>query len=228
MWPSRELPRRRHSGARRGPAGCAPRPLDTVGYVSSEPWELSGGGGSSSPTMLAVRRSTRCTASRRLDPLFTRTSWATMPTVRSIVSSRCITPSRAGTPGRASHGERIGGARPGRIADHVPYDRNHVGPLGREAGVPPVKGPDATGPAPKYDPDTEAAALAELDGFTATFQKAEAKRGKARDALHAAMTRHYDAGAPPSEPAAHTPYDRNHRHRIVKAAHAPGRSPTKA
>ena len=109
-------------------------------------------------------------------------------------------------------------ARPGDIADHSPYDRNHVGLLGREHGVPPLKGRNATGPAPVYKPETEAAALAELDGLTAAYTRAEDNWKKKRDALHAAISRHYDAGAPPGELAAHTPYDRNHVHRIAKAA----------
>jgi hypothetical protein len=32
-----------------------------------------------------------------------------------------------------------GDAPPGRLADHTPYDRNHVGRIAREGGVPPQR-----------------------------------------------------------------------------------------
>jgi IS5 family transposase len=35
-------------------------------------------------------------------------------------------------------------ARPGDIAEHSPYDRNHVRRLGVEAGVPPLREPKPT------------------------------------------------------------------------------------
>ncbi|TDD64792.1 hypothetical protein E1262_27275 [Jiangella aurantiaca] len=35
-------------------------------------------------------------------------------------------------------------APPGKIADHTPYDRNHIGRLGRAAGVPPIRGQNPT------------------------------------------------------------------------------------
>jgi hypothetical protein len=35
-------------------------------------------------------------------------------------------------------------APPGRIADHTPYDRNHVGRIAREAGVPPIRAQNPT------------------------------------------------------------------------------------
>lgn len=100
-------------------------------------------------------------------------------------------------------------ARPGKIADHTPYDRNWVGELGRQAGVPPVKGPNAVGPAPKYDPEVQAAALAELDRLTAEYRKAGASMDKARPLIYAEIVKHYEAGRGPDEIASHTPYDRN-------------------
>lgn len=113
-------------------------------------------------------------------------------------------------------------ARPGAIAEHTPYDRVHVGRLGREAGVPPLTGPNATGPAPTYDPGTQAKALAELDELTAAFTSATARGEAARRALHAAIVRAYTTRAlPPGEMARHTPYDRNNIHRIAAAAGAP-------
>ncbi|MDN3056882.1 hypothetical protein PH213_20470 [Streptomyces sp. SRF1] len=113
-------------------------------------------------------------------------------------------------------------APPGRIADHSPYDRNHIGRIGKEAGVPPIKGPNAVGPAPVYDEDTEAKALAELDELTAAFEKAEGMVDTRRTSLHDAIVKHYTARTlRPGEIAGHSPYDRNHIGRIVKAADAP-------
>jgi hypothetical protein len=112
-------------------------------------------------------------------------------------------------------------APPGKIADHTPYDRNHVGRLGKAAKVPPLRGPDA-GPAPSYDPKTEAAALAELDRLTVAFERAGEAVDKARKPLQEAIVRHYtERTVPPGVLADHTPYDRNHVGRIVKAAGAP-------
>ncbi|GHA94334.1 hypothetical protein GCM10010346_16370 [Streptomyces chryseus] len=112
-------------------------------------------------------------------------------------------------------------APPGKLADHTPYDRNHVGRLSKAAGVPPLRGPDAA-PAPVYDEETERAALAELDKLTAAFNRAQAKVDAARDPLQEAIVRHYSARTlTPGVIAQHVPYDRNHVGRIVKAAGAP-------
>ncbi|WP_327415438.1 hypothetical protein [Streptomyces sp. NBC_01233] len=112
-------------------------------------------------------------------------------------------------------------APPGLLADHTPYDRNHVGRLGKAAGVPPLRGPNAA-PAPEYNDATQAAALAELDKLTAAFRKAEGKVEDARKPLHEAIARIYAARTlGPGVIAEHVPYDRNHVGRIVKAAGAP-------
>jgi hypothetical protein len=98
-------------------------------------------------------------------------------------------------------------ARPGHIADHTPWDRVWVGELGRQAGVPPVKGKNAVGPPPKYDPDTSAAALAELDTLTAAYRAAENGLEKLRLPFHEEIHRLYQEGVPLGELAPHTPYD---------------------
>jgi hypothetical protein len=100
-------------------------------------------------------------------------------------------------------------ARPGKIAEHTPYDRVWVGELGRQAGVPPLKGPNAVGPPPKYDPQVQAAALAELDELTEAYRKAEATIEKTRPLLHKEIIKHYEAGVGPEELSSKTPYDRN-------------------
>ncbi|MEU9033799.1 hypothetical protein AB0D45_02625 [Streptomyces sp. NPDC048352] len=116
---------------------------------------------------------------------------------------------------------RARSAPPGVLADHTPYDRNHVGRLGKAAGVPPLRGPNAA-PAPEYDEATQAAALAELDKLTAAYRKAEGKVEDARGPLHEAIVRNYSARTlGPGVIAEHVPYDRNHVGRIVKAAGAP-------
>lgn len=98
-------------------------------------------------------------------------------------------------------------ARPGVIADHTPWDRVWVSQLGREAGVPPVKGPNAVGPAPKYDPEVQAAAVAELDKLTAAYRRAEKGLDELVTPIHEEIRRHYQAGVPPKEIEPHTPYD---------------------
>ncbi|MEW2631630.1 hypothetical protein AB0903_08215 [Streptomyces sp. NPDC048389] len=116
---------------------------------------------------------------------------------------------------------RARSAPPGVIADHTPYDRNHVGRLGKAAGVPPLRGPNAA-PAPEYDDATQAAALAELDKLTVAFKKAEGKVEEARKPLHEAIVRTYSSRVlGPGVIAEHVPYDRNHVGRIIKAAGAP-------
>jgi hypothetical protein len=112
-------------------------------------------------------------------------------------------------------------APPGVLSDHTPYDRNHVGRLGRDAGVPPLRGPNAA-PPPVYEDAKRAAALAELDELTAAYTGAETAVEQARTELHKAIVRHYSArtlgwGAL----SEHTPYDRVHVGRVVKAAGAP-------
>ncbi|MFE3378759.1 hypothetical protein [Streptomyces anulatus] len=112
-------------------------------------------------------------------------------------------------------------APPGVIADHTPYDRNHVGRLAKKAGVPPLRGPNAA-PTPVYDEATQKAALAELDKLTAAFNRAEGKVEDARKPLHEAIIRHYtERTLGPGVIAEHVPYDRVHVGRIVKAAGAP-------
>ncbi|WP_406501569.1 hypothetical protein OHA04_27505 [Streptomyces sp. NBC_01590] len=112
-------------------------------------------------------------------------------------------------------------APPGKLADHTPYDRNHVGRIAKAAEVPPLRGPDV-GPPPVYDDTTARMAYAELDKLTAMFKRAEAKVEQTRDLLHEAIIRHYTARTlTPGVLADHTPYDRNHVGRIVKAAGAP-------
>lgn len=107
-------------------------------------------------------------------------------------------------------------ARPGDIADHTPYDRNWIGELGRENGVKPLRGPNADPVKPKYDPDTVAAALAELDELTAALTAEEKRLDKARKPLHQAIRRHYPTLSSP-EMARHIKYDRNHVLRIATA-----------
>ncbi|MBP5930448.1 hypothetical protein [Streptomyces scabiei] len=106
---------------------------------------------------------------------------------------------------------RARNARPGKVAEHTPYDRVWIGELGRNATppVPPLKGPNAVGPAPKYDPGVQASALAELDQLTADYRKAGATIEKTRLLIHAEIVKHYEAGVGPEELSSHTPYDRN-------------------
>ncbi|MCY0957699.1 hypothetical protein [Streptomyces sp. H27-H5] len=116
---------------------------------------------------------------------------------------------------------RARSAPPGKLADHTPYDRNHVGRLAKGAGIPPLRGPNA-GPAPEYDEQVEAAALAELDKLTAAFTRAEAKVEAARAPLQEAIVRHYaERTLTPGVISAHVPYDRNHVGRLVRAAGVP-------
>jgi hypothetical protein len=106
---------------------------------------------------------------------------------------------------------RARNARPGKVAEHTPYDRVWVGELARNATppIPPLKGPNAVGPAPRYDPEVQAAALAELDQLTTAFRKAGAMIEKTRPLIHAEIVKHYEAGVGPEELSKHTPYDRN-------------------
>ncbi|MFJ2882434.1 hypothetical protein [Streptomyces sp. NPDC087272] len=112
-------------------------------------------------------------------------------------------------------------APPGELSDHTPYDRVHVGRLGKAAGVPPLRGPDA-GPPPVYDEQTSREAYTELDKLTAAFNRAEVKVKKARGPLHEAIIRIYTERTLTREAIAkHTPYKRNHVGHIVKTAGAP-------
>ncbi|MFG2404231.1 hypothetical protein ACGFR8_07805 [Streptomyces brevispora] len=112
-------------------------------------------------------------------------------------------------------------APPGKIAEHTPYDRNHVGRIGKAAGVPPLRGPNAA-PAPDYDAKTEAKAVRELDKLTAAWEAAGAAVEEARKPLHAAIVRHYtERTVTPGVLADHTPYDRNYVGKIIKTAGAP-------
>lgn len=109
-------------------------------------------------------------------------------------------------------------ARPGKIAKHTPYDRVWVGEIGRQTGAKPLKGQNAVGPAPKYDPDVQAAALAELARLAADYRKAGAVIEKTRLLIHAEIITHYEAGVGPEELSKHTPYDRNWIGEIARAA----------
>jgi hypothetical protein len=104
-------------------------------------------------------------------------------------------------------------APPGKLSDHVPYDRNYVGQLGKAAGVRPLRGPNA-GPAPAYQQEVKEAAYAELDQRSKVFEQRQAALEAARLRLHAAIGRHSDLIVP-NRMAEHAPYDRNHVMRIV-------------
>lgn len=72
---------------------------------------------------------------------------------------------------------------------------------------------------PEYDPEIEAAALAELDALTKAFRDAEAMLEAARVDVQEAIIRHLRArSAPPGKIAEHSPYDRNHVGRLRDAA----------
>jgi hypothetical protein len=109
-------------------------------------------------------------------------------------------------------------AAPSVISDHVPYDRVHVGRIGKAGGVEPLeKGARIT-----YSPATVDAATAELDDFTKAFSAAEDAVDKARKALHTGIVKHYtERHIGPSEIADHTPYKRNRIYQIVDEAGAP-------
>ncbi|MFF5655241.1 hypothetical protein [[Kitasatospora] papulosa] len=109
-------------------------------------------------------------------------------------------------------------AAPGIISDHTPYDRVHVGRIGKAGGVEPlIKGEKVT-----YAPEAVAAATAELDELTSAFTAAEGAVDKARDALHPAIAKHYsDRHIGPGEIAEHTPYKRNRILQIAREAGAP-------
>lgn len=100
-------------------------------------------------------------------------------------------------------------ARPGVIADHTPWDRVWVSQLGREAGVPPVKGPNAVGPPPTYAPDVQAAATAELDKLSGAYRRAEKGLEELVAPIHEEIRRLYQEGVTPKQIAQHTPYDPN-------------------
>ncbi|MFE9319097.1 hypothetical protein ACFYNV_29045 [Streptomyces albidoflavus] len=104
---------------------------------------------------------------------------------------------------------RARSAPPGKIAAHTPYDRNWVGELGRRAGIPALRGPRAVGPPPKYEPEVQAAALAELDQLTAAWEKAEDTIERTRPLVHKEIVAEYEGGATPEEMSSHVPYDRN-------------------
>jgi hypothetical protein len=79
---------------------------------------------------------------------------------------------------------------------------------------------------PDYDPDTEAATYAELDGLTADYRTAEQQLEAAREALRASIVVHLREGhAPPGKVAEHTPYDRNHVARIAREGGVPPQRP---
>ncbi|MFK0063391.1 hypothetical protein ACIQTN_29700 [Streptomyces werraensis] len=101
-------------------------------------------------------------------------------------------------------------APPGRISDHTPYDRNHVGAIGRAAGVKPLRVKGQPAEVPDYQPDVVAAALAELDRLTSDHTKALETEGKLHAALQAAATKHYvDGHASAQTVADASGFDRN-------------------
>lgn len=107
-------------------------------------------------------------------------------------------------------------APPGQLADHTPYDRNWVRVRAKEAGVPPLRGPDA-GPKPVYDPGVMEEAFVELDRLSAAFDEAERAIVAARGPLQEAIIWHYMHGTlRPVEIAAHVSYDLNHVGLIVR------------
>lgn len=83
-------------------------------------------------------------------------------------------------------------------------------------------------PVTDYDPQRQAAALAELDALKAVFEDAQRHLDTAREALQEAIVRHLkERNAPPGKVAEHTPYDRNHVRRIAEAGGVePLRAPT--
>ena len=83
-------------------------------------------------------------------------------------------------------------------------------------------------PVTDYDPEIEAAALAELDRLAADFKAATDVAEEKRAALHEAIIRHQrERNAPPGKIAEHVPYDRNHVRRLADAAGVPPlRTPT--
>lgn len=77
-------------------------------------------------------------------------------------------------------------------------------------------------PVPEYDPEIEAAALAELDTLTDAFRQAEGILEAARNDVQDAILKHLRArSAPPGKIAEHSPYDRNHVGRLRDAAGIP-------
>lgn len=113
---------------------------------------------------------------------------------------------------------RARNARPGEVAKHTPWDRVWISEISRKAGIPPLKGPNAVGPAPKYDPEVQAAALAELDELSEAYRKAGATIEKTRPQLHAEIVAHYEAGVGPEELSQHTPYDREWIGELARSA----------
>ena len=83
-------------------------------------------------------------------------------------------------------------------------------------------------PVTAYEPETEAAALAEIDRLTAEFEAAQEAVEEKRTALHEAIVRHLrDRNAAPGKISEHSPYDRNHVRRLALEAGVPAlRTPT--
>ncbi|MER7835320.1 hypothetical protein ABTY98_05255 [Streptomyces sp. NPDC096040] len=101
-------------------------------------------------------------------------------------------------------------AAPGLVADHTPYDRNHVGVLARNAGVKPLRVKGQPAEVPVYDDEVMAAALAELDRLTTDYTKAMDREKKTHAALQAAATQHYvDGHASAQTVADASEFDRN-------------------
>lgn len=79
-----------------------------------------------------------------------------------------------------------------------------------------------------YDPEIQAAALAEIAQLKEAFEELQAARDKARDALHEGIVRHLrERSAPPGLIADASPYDRNHVRRLGVAADVPPLRETK-
>ncbi|MGW2920354.1 hypothetical protein ACWDBF_21185 [Streptomyces angustmyceticus] len=73
-----------------------------------------------------------------------------------------------------------------------------------------------------YDPEIQAAALAEITQLTTAFEEQQAAYEKARDNLHEGIVKHLmGRSAPPGLIADATPYDRNHVRRLGVAAGVP-------
>ncbi|MDI9836254.1 hypothetical protein [Streptomyces sp. KAU_LT] len=101
-------------------------------------------------------------------------------------------------------------APPGQISDHTPYDRNHVGAIGRAAGVKPLRVKGQPAEVPNYRPEVVAAALEELDRLTADHQKALDEESARHGALQAAATQDYVDGRLTAQSLSDaTKFDRN-------------------
>jgi hypothetical protein len=81
-------------------------------------------------------------------------------------------------------------APPGQLADHTPYDRNHVRVIADAAGVKPLRVKGQPAEVPDYQPEIVEAALAELDRLTADYTKAVEREKDTHAARKTATTKH--------------------------------------